>query len=249
MVDFAECIADDLPPIGDEAFCNGFSGCGNPAGMRPSAENLNAVLYKIATESNNANLSFNLVGTTLQLLSNGEIVSTVVLPEGGGGGGGFFPGFIAPFFGAVLAIPAGWALCDGNNGTPNLVNRTVIGAGDLYGVGSMGGSVQHDHGGTTGDTVLDAGMIPAHRHLIAHPGTFNGVGATPFNSHFVASNSGGDQEYSLDFAGGEPSVSRTGLPVDASSNPVGGGGAPHDHTIAMNSHLPPYTALLWIMKL
>lgn len=249
MVDFAECIADDLPTISDEAFCNGFSGCGNPGGMRPSAENLNAALYKISLESSNANLSFSLVGTTLQLLSNGEIVSTVVLPGGGGGDGGFFPGFITPFFGSALAVPAGWQICDGTNGTPNLINRMVIGAGGDYAVGAAGGSVQHDHGGETGDTVLEAGMIPEHRHLVAHPGTFTGVGGTPFNSFFVASNSGGDTEYSLDFAGGEPSVSSTGLPVDASSNPVGGGGAPHNHTIGMVNHLPPYYALLWIMKL
>lgn len=250
MVDFAECIADDLPPIGDDAFCSGFSGCGNPGGMRPTAENLNAVLHRIAVESNNANLDLNVDGSTLQLLSNGDIVATAVLPAGGGGGGGgFFPGFIAPFFGTVLGIPAGWALCDGTGGTPDLRGRTVIGAGDAYAVGDTGGAVAHDHGGTTGDTVLEASMIPSHRHLVAHPGTFTGVAGTPFNSFFVASNSGGDTEYSLDFAGGEPSVSRTSLPVDASSNPVGGGGAPHDHDIDAANHLPPYYALLWIMKL
>lgn len=31
--------------------------------------------------------------------------------------------------GAVVDIPAGWALCDGNNGTPDLRDKLVIGAG------------------------------------------------------------------------------------------------------------------------
>lgn len=34
--------------------------------------------------------------------------------------------------GAVVDIPAGWALCDGNNGTPNLTDKFVIGAGSTY---------------------------------------------------------------------------------------------------------------------
>lgn len=31
--------------------------------------------------------------------------------------------------GAVVDIPAGWALCDGNNGTPDLRGKFLIGAG------------------------------------------------------------------------------------------------------------------------
>ncbi len=34
--------------------------------------------------------------------------------------------------GAVVDIPAGWALCDGNNGTPDLRDRFVIGAGGTW---------------------------------------------------------------------------------------------------------------------
>lgn len=47
--------------------------------------------------------------------------------------------------GAIVDIPAGWALCDGNNGTPDLRNRFVIGAGDEHAVGATGGSTDHTH--------------------------------------------------------------------------------------------------------
>lgn len=41
-------------------------------------------------------------------------------------------GFILLWHGAVVDIPPGWALCDGNNGTPDLRDRFVIGAGSTY---------------------------------------------------------------------------------------------------------------------
>lgn len=31
--------------------------------------------------------------------------------------------------GAIVDIPAGWALCDGNNNTPDLRDKFIIGAG------------------------------------------------------------------------------------------------------------------------
>jgi len=37
--------------------------------------------------------------------------------------------------GAIVDIPAGWALCDSNNGTPNLTDKFVIGAGTTFNPG------------------------------------------------------------------------------------------------------------------
>lgn len=34
--------------------------------------------------------------------------------------------------GAVVDIPAGWSLCDGNDGRPDLRDKFVIGAGNAY---------------------------------------------------------------------------------------------------------------------
>lgn len=41
--------------------------------------------------------------------------------------------------GSTEDIPEGWVLCDGNNGTPDLRNRFVVGAGGDYAVGDTGG--------------------------------------------------------------------------------------------------------------
>ena len=37
-------------------------------------------------------------------------------------------------------VPDGYALCDGKNGTPNLVNKFIIGSGGNYSIGNSGGN-------------------------------------------------------------------------------------------------------------
>ena len=58
-------------------------------------------------------------------------------------------GIIVIWSGALVAIPAGWLLCDGNNGTPDLRNRFIVGAGDTYDPDDTGGSTTHTHTFTT----------------------------------------------------------------------------------------------------
>lgn len=41
-------------------------------------------------------------------------------------------GLVCLWSGDIVDIPSGWALCDGNDGRPDLRNRFVIGAGDTY---------------------------------------------------------------------------------------------------------------------
>lgn len=52
-------------------------------------------------------------------------------------------GGIILWSGAVAAIPAGWYLCNGANGTPDLRDRFVVGAGSSYAVGDTGGEATH----------------------------------------------------------------------------------------------------------
>ena len=59
----------------------------------------------------------------------------------GGTSAGFVPrGVIVMWSGEKDRIPQGWALCDGNNDTPNLCDRFIVGAGKTYGVGDTGGT-------------------------------------------------------------------------------------------------------------
>jgi hypothetical protein len=67
-------------------------------------------------------------------------------------------GVIIQWSGVIQDIPRGFVLCDGNNSTPDLRDRFVIGAGNLYNVNATGGSATHIHtvGGGAGGS-LNAG--------------------------------------------------------------------------------------------
>jgi hypothetical protein len=58
-------------------------------------------------------------------------------------------GLICLWHGAIVDIPAGWHLCDGTVGTPDLRDRFIVGAGSAYAVGASGGSSTHSHTFTT----------------------------------------------------------------------------------------------------
>jgi len=66
-----------------------------------------------------------------------DIISTSIMNQ--------FTGMIMIWSGAIVDIPSGWHLCDGDNGTPDLRDKFVAGAGDTYAVGDSGGAVDHTH--------------------------------------------------------------------------------------------------------
>ena len=85
-------------------------------------------------------------------------------------------GAIIMWSGSEGAIPAGWAICNGQNGTPDLRDRFIVGAGTGggYAIGDTGGAIgastdsqgAHDHGGNVGDHALTVAQMPKHRHHI-----------------------------------------------------------------------------------
>lgn len=64
-------------------------------------------------------------------------------------------GFIALWHGSIASIPAGWHLCDGAAGTPDLRGRFVVGASVALPPDSTGGAASHVHT-FTGDGHLHA---------------------------------------------------------------------------------------------
>ena len=52
----------------------------------------------------------------------------------------FVTGMIILWYGDTSNVPTGFVLCDGNNSTPDLRDRFVIGAGNNYAVSATGGS-------------------------------------------------------------------------------------------------------------
>jgi hypothetical protein len=135
-------------------------------------------------------------------------------------------GGIILWSGSIGSIPAGYVLCNGNNSTPDLRDRFIVGAGSTYAVDATGGSA-------------DA-TLPTHTH------TATSVVTDPSHQHSVPQGGAGASNYALGGPAGSFSASQTtglqstGITV-ATTNANAG-------TSGTNANLPPYYALCYIMK-
>ena len=80
-------------------------------------------------------------------------------------------GGIILWSGAADAIPAGWHLCDGTRGTPDLRGRFVLGADGTYSVGAKGGEETH---------TLTVAEMPSHSHIVYTGRTSDQTGNHPY---------------------------------------------------------------------
>jgi len=80
----------------------------------------------------------------------------------------FKKGMIISWSGSVATIPGGWALCNGDNGTPDLRDRFVVGVGTTYNPDDSGGAATHTHT-FTGD---------GHYHSLPEGQFVNAIGGT-----------------------------------------------------------------------
>jgi microcystin-dependent protein len=129
--------------------------------------------------------------------------------------------------------PSGWILCDGNNGTSNLKDRFIYGAG-TQSIGAIGGETQH---------ILTVNEMPTHAHDLQIWGDPDGASQTNNawtikltdiqNYPFVASNNTHCRDT-------HQSQNNCADPPVRINNT--GGSAPHNN-------MPPYYVLAYIMKL
>jgi len=75
-------------------------------------------------------------------------------------GGKAEKGLIGLWLGTVASIPAGWIICDGNNGTPNMQDKFLKIANDTSEINTTGGSNTHTHGAQSHNHTS-----AQHRHL------------------------------------------------------------------------------------
>ena len=78
-------------------------------------------------------------------------------------------GVIMMWSGAINAIPTGFVLCNGQNGTPTLIDRFIVGAGSVYSVGDTGGA---------SSVTLSINEIPSHTHSFSYQIEGNGANAS-----------------------------------------------------------------------
>jgi microcystin-dependent protein len=138
-------------------------------------------------------------------------------------------GVITMWSGAIPNIPAGWALCNGQNGTPNLQDKFIVGAGNEYAVHDQAGEKMHT---LTKAELPAVGIGYRDRYYIENIGVLTGAifkETAPLNYN---ANLGG---HSTD------NDNNTFLYKDATTDNMGSGVA--------HENRPPYYALAYIMKL
>jgi hypothetical protein len=135
-------------------------------------------------------------------------------------------GVIMMWSGSIATVPTGWYLCNGENGTPDLRGRFIVGAGGAYNPADTGGyatlDTRHVHTG------------PNHRHycdwtINAYPGgndyddsVENGDGKSP---------AGSDHQHRVQLYTNYEGTGNTGSAGEAAQD-----------------NRPPYFALCYIQK-
>ena len=147
-------------------------------------------------------------------------------------------GIITLWSGASTNIPSGWHLCDGSNGTPDLRDKFIIGAGNKYSVGATGGEETH---------TLTVNEMPSHTHSLSNVRT-SSSGA---HSHTIKKErNGGSYGGSIfalknaDTENGTASTNSGGSHTHTLSGTIGSTGSGEAFSI-----MPPYYSLCYIMKL
>ena len=133
-------------------------------------------------------------------------------------------GGILLWSGSIGSIPAGYVLCNGTSGTPDIRDRFIVGAGTTYAVNATGGSadavlVSHTHTATVTD--------PGHSHTLTNLATFSD-----------AVSGGGITIQTRTNSNNTTATATTGITVANSTEGSSG----------TNANLPPYYALAFIMK-
>lgn len=132
-------------------------------------------------------------------------------------------GVIVMWSGSTSNIPSGWALCNGANGTPDLRDRFVVGAGLNYNPGNTGGQ---------NNVALTIDQMPIHNHYASDSGhihAYNNVGIFGLSQTLQSGTVGIG-------AGDGTGIGYANITVGYS-----GGGQAHENR-------PPYYALAYIMR-
>ena len=198
---------------------------GNPDKIIKGAEiddEYNAIATSIATKADLNNPTFTGTPTAPTAAAGNnttQIATTAFVMVNG-----FPSGGIALWSGSIASIPSGWYLCNGSNGTPDLRNKFIVGAGSTYAVAASGGSadaivVAHTHTGTTSTN-------GEHTHSYTRPAEPDGETSQNGNYGNYLST------YTTSAAGNHTHTFTT------DSTGVSG----------TNANLPPYYALCYIMK-
>lgn len=158
-------------------------------GQISSSENLGEIKTRLTTCETNITNNTSEINKLKTRVTN--------LENNGGGGGGITDsmpiGSIIMYNGKAEDIPQGWAICDGMLGTPNLVDRFVLGS---FTAGGTGGASQ---------ITLTAEQLPKHSHKVnawygksgSTGGSGNGLQSSPIGQQVSTEEAGNNEAINI----------------------------------------------------
>lgn len=155
-------------------------------------------------------------------------------------------GIITMWSGTIASIPNGWVLCDGQNGTPDLRSRFIVGACCDGPIVPSGQYIPGQTGGSNSVT-LSASNLPPHTHNFsgntntdgAHTHVFKG-NDVPSNNYNGVARAQGSWNFTADVNGTQGTHNHAFSGVTNNGNGLSG---------QAHENRPPYYALAFIMKL
>ncbi len=227
------------------------AGAAADVGVSAATANANHFITMVDTATGNENIR---VDTDL---TYNPVTNTLNVPNISGNGSGltgiesFVTGMIILWSGAANNIPTGFVICDGNNSTPDLRNRFVVGAGDSYSVGNSGGS---------NDVTLSTSQLPSHDHSFSGSqshdhgyafaqGSGGSIGNNFGSSGILNLAQVGGRLAELEQSGGNDGQDLRGFTADTGDKTVTiSGTSGSTGSGAAIENRPPYYALCYIMK-
>ena len=197
------------------------AGAAAEVGVSAASANANHFITMVDTASGNENIR---VDTDL---TYNPVTNTLNVPNISGNGSGlsgieaFVTGMIILWYGDTGNIPTGFVLCDGNNSTPDLRDRFVVGAGSGYSPGNTGGN---------SSITLSESQLPSHNHSASSSVSDPGHAHSYIDQYVVINN--GYRPW--------PANNNDCAARDVNSGSTGGGQS--------HENRPPYYALCYIMK-
>lgn len=121
-------------------------------------------------------------------------------------------------------IPAGYEICDGLEGRPDLRGRFL--KGDITGTGALGGSETHTH------------TVPMHEHSLTHDHPLAGTlpASSGTRQHSAGAATPADDDHTHTF--GATSGSNTQTVSSAAATDTG-----------LGANVPPFRTVIWIIKI
>lgn len=177
-------------------------------------------------------------------------------------------GTVVMWYGRPSKIPSGWSICDGSNGTPDLRNKFIMGAGASVEIGATGGrntvttetnvsgghthtgtvdpAGEHNHDGFTASHALTVAEMPSHSHDLSNVIGVQSAGGRALHEKFENNSRIITQTGNVGGGAGHRHIISTSNTHVHTLTTIGAG--EHSHVFSFDNR-PEFAALYYIMKI